>query len=142
MSEKIQEFLEAPQEFIREGNQVCNPPLAHASFPSYLRSFLFDAQNPLEKVFTLCFLSDRPFMRCFETQNLFKSLRLSRSVSLSWGSSVIWSNLFISPCKYRQFHVTSTANKTILPAVIIFSCKCPYPSVLPPFSSPLLRGGA
>jgi len=57
MSEKIQEFLEVPQEFIREGNQVCHPHLTLALFPSYFYSFLFGAQNPLKKVFTLCFLS-------------------------------------------------------------------------------------
>jgi hypothetical protein len=28
MSEKIKEFTEIPQQFVREGNQVCAPPTA------------------------------------------------------------------------------------------------------------------
>ena len=59
MSEKFQEFIEGPQEFIREGNQVCHSaspltPLAHD-----FHSFSFDAQNRLEKVFALCLLPYR-----------------------------------------------------------------------------------
>lgn len=57
MSEKIKEFLEVPQDFIREGNQVRHSAVPHPPSPSILlnplRSFLFDAQNPLEKVFEL-----------------------------------------------------------------------------------------
>ena len=51
MSEKLQEFLEVPQEFIHEGNQVRHSAVAPAASLITLRSFLFDAQNPLEKVF-------------------------------------------------------------------------------------------
>ena len=53
MSEKLQEFLEVPQEFIHEGNQVRHSAVAPAASLITLRSFLFDAQNPLEKVFEL-----------------------------------------------------------------------------------------
>ena len=52
MSEKIQEFLEVPQEFIHEGNQVRHSAVATPAVSlNPLRSFLFDAQNPPEKVF-------------------------------------------------------------------------------------------
>ncbi|KAI0296260.1 protein translocase SEC6 [Russula brevipes] len=34
MSEKIQEFLDVPQEFVREGNQACRPALALTTSPS------------------------------------------------------------------------------------------------------------
>ena len=51
MSEKIQEFLEIPQEFIRDGNQVRHLALALSKAPhSYMHSFSFGAQNPLKKV--------------------------------------------------------------------------------------------
>jgi hypothetical protein len=35
MSEKIQEFLEVPQEFIHEGNQVRHSAVAHPPSPSF-----------------------------------------------------------------------------------------------------------
>jgi hypothetical protein len=60
MSEKIQEFLEIPQEFIRDGNQVrifypCNPNKPLSSPP---HSFSSGVQNPLKKVFALCLNMD------------------------------------------------------------------------------------
>jgi len=57
MSEKIQEFLEIPQEFIREGNQVrhfCPRNSIGFSHHPLPPSFLSGVPNPLKKVFALC----------------------------------------------------------------------------------------
>ncbi len=60
MPEKLQEFLDVPQEFVREGNQVRHSAVARPRLPlSTFHSSLFDAQNPLEKVFNLVFISHK-----------------------------------------------------------------------------------
>jgi hypothetical protein len=67
MSEKIQEFLEIPQEFIRDGNQVRHLALAYSTAPpSYTYSFSCGAQNPLKKVIPPSFSSSpSPPLMCF-----------------------------------------------------------------------------
>ena len=66
MSEKIQEFLEVPQEFIQEGNQVCHPALALIPPPSYfiLLQFLVRCTKPSRKGFCtmLLVVPDHPLI--------------------------------------------------------------------------------
>ena len=50
MSEKIQEFLEVPQEFVREGNQVRYPIFGHSHhIPHKPPQFLVRCTKPSRK---------------------------------------------------------------------------------------------
>lgn len=60
MSDKIREFLEVPQQFFRDGNQVRPPLLVQNIAPTYPCSSLHVAQNLLRRVGYSCISMSAP----------------------------------------------------------------------------------
>jgi hypothetical protein len=82
MSEKIQEFIEVPQEFIREGNQVRHSAIDFhwCLIRHTFHSFLFDAQNPLEKVYPILIIMPvHIFMRHFDARRIYSDFQGCRN---------------------------------------------------------------